>query len=565
MSDEKNPSKIAEQLSQLITSSEDPFLLVSGDGSILWANDASAKLARLADVVRQQMPRAVLETPGSRWRGEVAIEDGDASATFDVQVICGESTLAIHARDITASVRFQQQLAHLASHDPLTDLPNRTQLLRRLADAIERARDRDAALAVLYIDIDDLKKVNDTAGHDLGDELIAAVGRRLVAAVRPDDVVARIGGDEFAIVNEGVESEASARTLAERVRRAVSGPVDLPGIEMDLSVSIGVVIYRGAQGIRSDDVEPDSTWPDGIGRLRETANSLLRDADKAMYSAKSRGKSRCELYTEDMRIAEKERSRLVEDLRRAIDLDQLFLEFQPIVSPHSRQVVAAEALVRWMHPLLGVLAPTAFIGLAEDSGASIALGTWIMHRAARALRNWIDQGRVDGRFAMHVNVSRLQVLDPDFADTVSEAIGDAGLRPAQFVLEFNEEILFGDDGQAARSLQSLRRLGIRVSIDDFGAGTSSLTGLRTCPVDFVKLDGTLVRGLGEGDRDEPVVRTVIQLAHGIDASVIAESVTTSVQMERLVALGCDLVQGFHIGRPRPEADFAAGTATVFSA
>ena len=565
MSNENDLSKTADQISQLISSSEDPFLLVSGDGATLWANEASAKFSRLADVVRQQMPRAVLETPGSRWRGEVEIEGGESSATFDVQVICGESTLAIHARDITASVRLQQQLAHLASHDPLTDLPNRTQLLRRLADAIERARDRDAALAVLYIDIDDLKKVNDTAGHDLGDELIAAVGRCLVAAVRPDDVVARIGGDEFAIVSEGVESEESARALAERVRRAVSGPVDLPGIEVPLSVSIGVVIYRGAQGTRSDDITPDSTWPDGVGRLRETANSLLRDADKAMYSAKSRGKSRCELYTEDMRIAERERSRLVEDLRRAIELDQLFLEYQPIVSPHSRQVVAAEALVRWRHPLLGVLAPTAFIGLAEDSGASIALGNWIMRCAARALRSWIDQGRVDGRFAMHVNVSRLQVLDPDFADTVSKAVGDAGLRPAQFVLEFNEEILFGDDGQAARSLQSLRRQGIRVSIDDFGAGTSSLTGLRTCPVDFVKLDGTLVRGLGEGDRDEPVVRTVIQLAHGIDASVIAESVTTSVQMERLVALGCDLVQGFHIGRPRPEADFAAGTATVFPA
>lgn len=565
MSDEKDLSKTADQLSELIASSEDPFLLVARDGSVLWANNASSNLSRLADVVRQQMPRTMLETPGSRWRGEVAIEDGSASATFDVQVICGDSTLAIHARDITASVRLQQQLAHLASHDPLTDLPNRAQLLRRLADAIERARDRDAALAVLYIDIDDLKKINDNAGHDLGDELIAAVGRRLVAAVRPDDVVARIGGDEFAIVSEGVENEESARVLAERVRRTVSGPVDLPGIDMDLSVSIGVVIYRGAQGTRSDDITPDSAWPDGIGRLRETANSLLRDADKAMYSAKSRGKSRCELYTEDMRVAERERSRLVDDLHRVIELDQLFLEYQPIVSPHSRHVVAAEALVRWRHPLLGVLAPTAFIGLAEDSGASIALGDWILRRAARGLRTWIDQGRVDGRFAMHVNVSRLQVLDRDFAETVLNAIGDAGLRPAQFVLEFNEEILFGDDGRAARSLQSLRRRGVRVSIDDFGAGTSSLTGLRTCPVDFVKLDGTLVRGLGEGDRDEPVVRSVIQLAHGMDASVIAESVTTSVQLERLVALGCDLVQGFHIGRPRPEADFAAGTATVFSA
>jgi diguanylate cyclase (GGDEF)-like protein len=535
-------------LSLLIATSDDPFVLTDLDGTVLHANAPALEFPHLAHVVRQQMPRIVSRSPGTRWRGEVSVDDGSMQRTFDVQVVCTEDSLAIHARDISSSVRLHHQLAHLASHDALTDLPNRAHLFRRLTDAIERSRTRHESLTILYVDIDDLKNVNDTLGHECGDVVIGAVARRLVSATRPGDLVARIGGDEFIVLCEGVADVDSAADMAERIRRATSGRVDQPGCDIDAEVSIGVVMYRGLDAVPTPD---------------ETADSLLRDADKAMYQAKVRGKARCEIYTEDMRAAERLRAELVADLEHAIERSELFVLHQPIVSPHTHAVVAAEALVRWNHRQLGVLQPTTFVDLADETSMGPAMGTWVVSRAVKDLREWMDEGRVDGRFAVHTNVSRRQVVDPTFVDTVLTAMSDASVRPSQLVLEFGEALVLHDDGRAVRALQSLRRRGVRLSLDDFGSGTSSLAILRTCPVDFVKLDGSLTRGLGEGDDDEPIVRSMIQLAHGFDASVIAESVTTPLQVERLITLGCDLVQGFHIGDPVPAENFATGTATVF--
>lgn len=544
-------ARALQALSELIASSEDTFILVSHDGTILHANENSSNAHgiahRIAHCTRQQMPRVVLAAEGSRWRGEVAIENGESTLTFDVQVVRGDDVLAILARDISSSVRLQQQLAHLASHDALTDLPNRTHLLRRLADAIERAREDSTSLVLLYIDIDDLKDVNDSLGHELGDALIATIGRRLVTSTRPGDLIARIGGDEFVVLATDIDTEKGAADFAERVRTAVSGDLDVGERHIDTNVSVGVVLYQGLDGQRA---------------IARTAESLLRDADKAMYHAKERGKSRCAVYTEDMRIAERDRTRLAADLTHVVERGELFLEYQPIASPHTGQITAAEALVRWQHPELGVLSPASFLTLAEEAGVDAAIGDWVMSQALSDLRSWIDARRVDGRFAVHVNVSRLHVERREFVDSVLNRIDELGLRPAQVVLEFNETVIQRDDGRAARALQALRRRGIHLSLDDFGSGTSSLTSLRSCRVDHVKLDGMFVRGLGEGDGDEPVVRGMIQLAHGFDAMVVAESVTSAVQVERLVALGCDLVQGFHIGQPLPAAQFGAGTGTV---
>jgi diguanylate cyclase (GGDEF)-like protein len=547
--DELLPRALNE-LAHLISISDDPFVLTDADGTIMYANRAPVDPELLTHFVRQQMPRSVLTTPGSKWRGEVSFDiDGD-TRTFDVQVVCGDSSAALQARDITAALRLQKQLAHLASHDALTDLANRSHLLRRLAQSVDRARTNHSNVTLLYIDIDDLKRVNDSVGHEIGDALIAAVGQRLTSSVRPEDLVARIGGDEFVVLCEGVDDEASASHMAERVRGSASGRYILPSLDADITVSVGAVMYA-AMG------ESEAS--------ASTAESLLRDADKAMYHAKLRGKARSELYTEAMRIAERERTRLAADLEHAVDLEQLFLVHLPIVSPHTHRIVATEALVRWQHPDRGVLQPAAFIDLAEGSGAGRSIGTWVIRSAVDDLRRWIDEGRVDGHFVVHVNVARSHVLAPDFAEVVLDAVSAGSLRPDQIVIEFNEKLVLDDDGRAVRALRSLRRRGVRLCLDDFGAGTSSLTSLTSCPVDYVKLDGTLVRGLGEGGHDEPIVRSVIQLAHGFDASVIAESVSTPLEIERLIALGCDLVQGFHIARPLPAADFAAGTATVFSA
>ena len=552
-SDSRNDSlrrHAMNELSNLISTSDDSFVLTDVSGKILYANHTSVAPDSLTHFVRQQMPRSVLATPGSRWRGEVSFDvDGD-TRTFDVQVVCGDTSLAFQARDITASLRLQKQLAHLASHDALTDLANRSHLLRRLAQAIDRSRTNHSNVALLYIDIDDLKRVNDSVGHELGDALIVAVGQRLRSSTRPEDLVSRIGGDEFVVLCEGIDDETSASQMAERVRRCASGRYMLPGLDTDLTVSLGVVMYA-AMG------EAEAS--------ARTAESLLRDADKAMYHAKIRGKARSEVYTEAMRTAEHERTRLAADLEHAVEREQLFLVHLPIVSPHTHRIVATEALVRWQHPDRGVLQPAAFIDLAEGSGAGRSIGKWVIRRAVDDLQQWTEERRVDGHFVVHVNVARSHVLEPDFADFVLDAVSVGSLRPDRIVIEFNEKVVLDDDGRAVRALQGLRRRGIRLCLDDFGAGTSSLTSLTACPVDFVKLDGTLVRGLGEGGHDEPIVRSVIQLAHGFDASVIAESVSTSLQIERLMALGCDLVQGFHIAMPVPAADFAAGTATVFTA
>lgn len=540
-------TRALQALSSLIDVSEDVFLLADHDGNVLYNNGQRSRAEQLARHVRQQMPLAILTTPGSHWRGEVAIDCDDATFTYDIQVSCEDGTLAIHARDISPSVRLQSQLAHLASHDALTDLPNRAHLLRRLTDAVERSREERTYVTVLYVDIDDLKHVNDAIGHDVGDEVIAAVAGRLVAAIRPDDVVARIGGDEFVVLTTGIESDEAASTFAERVRASASGRLDRRGAAVDTSVSVGVVMYRGL-----DTIQPPA----------ETADAMLRDADTAMYHAKTRGKSRCEVFTEDMRTADRERSQLRNDLTQVIALEQLRLDYQPIASPHSGVVAAAEALVRWHHPHLGVLPPASFLSLADDSDTSAAIGDWVLRRALADLRMWIDDGRVDGRFAVHVNVARLHVERAGFADSVFAALGEFGLRAAQLVLEFDESVVRNESGTAVRVLDHVRRRGVRLSLDDFGTGTSSLTGLRQWPVDHVKLDGTLVRDLGSGDGGEPVVRGIIQLAHGIGVSVIAESVTSPIQVERLKALGCDYVQGFHIGEPLPASEFTPATATV---
>jgi len=538
------------ELAHLISISDDPFVLTDVTGTILYANHSPVNPELLTHVVRQQMPRSVLATPGSKWRGEVSFDiDGDAR-TFDVQVVRSDSSVAFQARDISSSLRLQKQLAHLASHDALTDLANRSHLLRRLAHAIDRARTDQSNVTLLYIDIDDLKRINDSVGHEIGDALITAVGQRLRSSTRPEDLVARIGGDEFVVVCEGVDDESTASQMAERVRRSASGRYVLPSLDTEITVSLGVVVYV-AMG------ETDMS--------ASTAESLLRDADKAMYHAKLRGKARSEMYTEAMRTAELERTRLAADLEHAVEMEQLFLVHLPIVSPHTHRIVATEALVRWQHPDRGVLQPAAFIDLAEGSGAGRSIGKWVIRRAAEDLRRWIDEGRVDGHFIVHINVARSLVLAPDFSDVVLDAVSVGSLRPDQIVIEFNERVLLDDDGRAVRALRSLRRRGIRLCLDDFGAGTSSLTSLTSCPVDFVKLDGSLVRSLGEGGHEEPVARSVIQLAHGFDAFVIAESVSTQIQIERLIALGCDLVQGFHIAKPLPAADFSAGTATVFTA
>ena len=536
------------QLLALLESSDDPTIITDMTGVILHANEAASHFEQMAVSVRDQMPREILAAPNSNWRGEVGLRGSDNELhTFDVQVACANDRITMLARDISSSLRLQAELAHLATHDALTGLPNRTLFIRKLSEAIERSRSTTSTVSVIFLDVDKLKDINDSLGHENGDALITNIGRRLVSATRPGDIVARIGGDEFVILCEGLTDEEAAMDLAERIRTAITGRVLLQGIEVVTGASLGVAMTRG---------EIDEP------ALVDAAVSLMRNADTAMYHAKMRGRSRCELYSNNMRNSAKERATLSASLEQALANNELHIVYQPIMSPHSNKVVGAEALLRWRHPTLGLLTPSSFVDLAEESGAIVPIGEWVIRQACSDMRVWLNEKRIDRQFIVHVNVSPRQVGDTRFVERTLAAINDFDLQPQHLALEFDEKMLMNDTASTLRTLQSMKRFGVRLSIDDFGTGYSSLSHLRSCPADYLKLDGSFVRALGEDETDDPIVRGIVQLAHSLNMAVIAEWVTTDAQIERLRLLGCDLVQGYRIGRPVAATAFGVSATTV---
>lgn len=523
---------------------------VDDNGTVTFFNEATRRLVgeasipNLASTLRDQLPRALLSGAIETWRGEIVVRDttGDAR-TLDCSVVTTpDGGFTVWSRDVTSSARLHTELAHQATHDALTGLPSRHLFLRRVAAAVERSRVDGHSLAVLYVDIDHLKVVNDTLGHDDGDNFISLIGRRLVASTRPDDVIGRMGGDEFVILCERVGDESTALDLAERIISASAEPVVLRGRRIATGVSIGVAIWKPSD--RSS--TPDGSPPD-------IALELVRRADTAMYRAKARGKGRCESFTEAMSHEVERRGRLRLDLERALADQQLHLVFQPIAALHTGRVEAAEALLRWDHPTEGLLTPADFVDLADETGLVVPIGDWVVDEALRVLGSWIADGRADRHFRMHVNVSTHQVVDTGFVENLTAAVRRHGLTPANLSIEYHSGVL--DDDEAARTLRSLHRLGFVLTIDDFGDRRSSLADLRTSSPHYVKLAGSFVRPLDVDDRDDPMVRGLVQLAHGLDVSVIASWVVSNHQLQRLRALGCDHVQGFHVARPVRADDF----------
>lgn len=425
--------------------------------------------------------------------------------------------------------RAERQLAHDAFHDGLTDLPNRNRFIQHLERAIYRsARSPDYIFSVLFIDMDRLKLINDSYGHETGDLLLRAFADRLSGSVRPGDVVARLGGDEFAVLADGLNDKADIEFLAERIIQDVNQPFYIQSHTISASASIGIA--KGASSY-------------------ESAEELLRDADIAMYRAKESGGGRHRMFDTGMHLNMVARLKLESELHEALDEDHLRLYYQPIYDLATDELVSCEALLRWQHKQDGLLGPGEFVHLAEESGLAIAMGRWVLRRVCQDLKFWdsvIKSGDAPG---VSVNISDREFAMPDFVENISRVLREAGVDAARVQLELTERMLLDQGTGEKRILEKLKALGFRIMVDDFGTGYSSLSRLQKLPIDVIKVDRSFVHDIISSAEKAELVGMIISLGKSLDIKVVAEGVETREQLDKLQALGCDYAQGFYLGVP----------------
>jgi len=430
--------------------------------------------------------------------------------------------------------RAQNELVHRARHDALTGLPNRSVVLEHLASALSRARRTGNHVAVLFVDLDRFKVVNDSLGHGAGDRLIARFAGRLANLVRPDDLVGHFAADEFVIVLENVDEVDEALVISNRIERSLKEPFGLPEGEVILSASTGIALSTGT----------------------ETAEELLHHADAALAQAKRLGRSRAEIYDRDLRALALEQLRIEHDLRQALDRNELAVHFQPELSLATGRIVGAEALLRWHHPERGLVAPDEFITIAEETGMIRRIGAWVLEESIRHAVEWRSSQPAHHAFVISVNLSARQLTSPELVETVRTLLDRYGWPPAQLMLELTESILIDDRDTALDTLGLLKGLGVRLAIDDFGTGYSSLNYLHRFPVDVVKIDRSFVAPLEADGSGSPVATAVLQVARVLGLVCCAEGVEEASQLEGLRLLGCDWAQGFHFAIALPPDEFA---------
>ncbi len=481
----------------------------------------------IRDVSTGETAEAAIETRFMHHRGHGVWVRANVAAVKDAEGRPYRSIWQLH--DLSERRGFEERLAHQALHDPLTGLPNRSLFLDRLGRALARLNRNPSLVAVMVIDLDRFDAINDRYGHEVGDRLLIRLGEVLGASIRQADSVCRLSDDDFALLFEEVASERDVRPLADRVRQLVEAPLDIDGTEIRMGVSIGVALTESA-GDRPE--------------------AILRDAGMAVDQAKAAGRGRTQVFDETMRAEFALRLKTESDLRRAIDEGQFRVFYQPQVSLKSGTIVGAEVLVRWEHPERGLVTPSEFLDLAEETGLIVPMGTWVIEQACRQLERWRTQLAGDG-LMMWINMSPRQLAQSDLSEVVSKVLADTQVDPANICFEVTESAIMEETATAMSAMRSLKDLGVKVGIDDFGRGFSSLAYLKRLPLDMLKLDQTFVRGLGQSEEDSAIAAAVINLARAMGLTPIAEGVETPRQLAVLRELGCELAQGYFFASPQP--------------
>jgi diguanylate cyclase (GGDEF)-like protein/PAS domain S-box-containing protein len=535
---------VLEDALELLRIAPHAVAVLDADGLIVYANDACARLLAWSDLVGrswregydvEEADRLEHEafTPargGTPWRGEVTARRHDGvHVPLDMVVTrLGGGRLAVALRDASDRRRTEEELRALVYRDPLTGLPNRRLFEDRLAIALAQAHRYRHRLAVIFLDLDRFKQVNDTLGHGAGDALLKAVSDRLTESVREGDTVARLAGDEFTLLLPGIHYAEDLAAISRKLVETLRQPFPVDGHPVRVTASGGISLY------------PE----DG-----EEAEALLKNADTAMYRAKERGRDNFQLFSPAMSEKALERRALEESLRRALDREEMTLHYQPCLELATGRVVGMEALLRWHRPELGILEPKDFIALADFTGVMLSVGAWVLETGCRQVRAW--QRRGSWGLRVMINLSAHELQQPDLVVHVEKALAASGLDPDALHLEVPEGYAMRDLDRAVETLRALRSVGVHLSIDGFGAGFSSLAHLRRLPVDALKIDLSFVRGATTDPDDASIVTAVIAVAHSLGLRVVALGVETEAQVALLRSLGCDEVQGYLWSPPVP--------------